>query len=108
MRDIAGLATVCGMVLDIPSIGIAKSTLVGTASAGVGLRELKVGKKTVGFVTGHDGATRYWSPGYSVPLATLKRIIEAESLVCLKSITEADRSSRQGRASSGTGNRQSS
>src|ERR1700730_5246754 len=96
----AGLATICGMVLGIPSVGIGKSTLAGTAVvAGQGLDKLAIGQRSVGFVT-RQGAKRYWSPGYSVSLPELERIIEKEAPVCLQAIAKADRSAKEARPSS--------
>jgi deoxyribonuclease V len=94
----AGLATVCGMVLGVPSVGIAKSPLVGTVSIGEGEGRLVLGGRTVGFVTSAGGAKRYWSPGYSVTLAGLGRVIEEQAAVCLGALREADRASRRARA----------
>lgn len=92
----AGLATVCGMVLGIPSIGIAKSLLVGRIASGQGdLAKVVHGGKTVGFAVKTDGATKYWSPGYSVSLTELKSVIRSLASECLLAMRESDRAARK-------------
>ncbi len=95
-----GLATVCGMVLGIPSIGVAKSLLVGEVSPARGLDRIVLGPKTVGFVTAWEGTRRYWSPGFSVTLSLLRSIIAAQGRDCLRALEEADRASKRARSSS--------
>lgn len=91
----AGLATVCGMVLGVPSIGLAKSLLVGGLVSGKGnlTRIVKEGK-TVGFVTETSGFARYWSAGYSVTLRELRSVIRRYALACLRAMAESDREAR--------------
>jgi deoxyribonuclease V len=100
----AGLATVCGMVLRIPSVGIAKSLLVGEESPGDGLGRIVLGRRTVGFVTTVAGAKRYWSAGYSVTLASLRSVIRRQGPACILAVGEADRAARQARSSYIRGN----
>lgn len=90
----AGLATICGMVLGIPSIGIAKSLLTGSAVAGGGRDTIKLRGKTVGFVS-RDGGARYWSPGYSVSLRQLESIIKRYAPVCLAAMSDSDRAAKE-------------
>ena len=89
----AGLATVAGMLLRIPSVGIAKSLLVGRIEKadGSGLERIVYGGCVVGFVTGRGRERRYWSPGYSVKLSDLKRIIAVYGDACLLCLNEAHR-----------------
>ena len=90
----AGLATICGIVLGIPSIGIAKSLLVGREAPGEdGLSQIVYERKKVGVSTRMFGK-RYWSPGFSVSMSELKAIISKYMGTCLKSLAEADRTSR--------------
>jgi deoxyribonuclease V len=92
----AGLATICGMVIGIPSIGCTKSLLVGTIARGKGDLDRIVNKKrTVGFVTKSNGVTRYWSPGYSVSLRWLESSIGRYAPVCLRAMSESDRTARE-------------
>lgn len=92
----AGLATVCGMVLGIPSVGIAKSLLVGrVASGGGGLAKIVHDGKTVGFAVKTDGVTRYWSAGYSVSLGELKSVIRECVSMCLLAMSESDRAAKK-------------
>ena len=91
----AGLATVCGMILGIPSIGIAKSLLVGTTVIHESVdksEELFVyNGRVVGLVVIIDGVRRYWSPGYSVSLRMLRRLVRNHARVCLLSMMESHR-----------------
>jgi deoxyribonuclease V len=91
----AGLATICGIVLGIPSLGMAKSPLVGTVlGPRNGLGRMVYDGRTVGFVSEKGGAKRYWSPGYSVSLRELRSIIDRYASVCLRAMAESDRASR--------------
>ena len=86
-----GLATVCGMVLGVPSIGIAKSGLVGKVSPyRSGLQKMVYNGRCVGYVT-LDAKKRYWSPGYSVSAVGLERVISKHGNVCLSALEEAHR-----------------
>ena len=89
----AGLATVAGMLLGIPSVGIAKSLLVGRVekAGGSGLARIVYRGSVVGFVTGSGRQRRYWSPGYSVTQRGLMRIIAVYREACLRCLTEAHR-----------------
>jgi deoxyribonuclease V len=92
----AGLATVCGIVLGIPSVGIAKSLLVGkVVRAGGDLDRIVYNERTVGFVTGAGGRTRYWSTGYSISLRGLENLIIRHGNVCLRAMSESDRTARE-------------
>jgi len=92
----AGLATICGVVLGIPSIGIAKSLLVGKALHGEGdLDRIAYEGRTVGFAVDTRGLRRYWSGGYSVSLGELKSVIERYGSTCLEAMSEADRAARE-------------
>jgi len=90
----AGLATICGMVLGIPSIGIAKSLLVGIVEESEEtIRRMTYNGKVVGFATG-NGTTKYWSPGHSVSLDDLETLILRDGPTCLKLMSESDRMSK--------------
>jgi deoxyribonuclease V len=92
----AGLATVGGMVLGIPSVGIAKSLLVGNVTrSNEGPDTIEFKGRTVGFVTGTGAARRYWSPGYSVGLRDLRFVMGTYAETCLRAMSEADRASRE-------------
>jgi deoxyribonuclease V len=87
----AGLATVCGMVLGIPSIGIAKSLLVGSVEGGEGtVRRIVYNGNVVGFAAARE-APRYWSPGYSVSLDEVEILMEEVGPTCLKLMQESHR-----------------
>jgi deoxyribonuclease V len=92
----AGMATACGMALGIPSVGVAKSLLVGTVtSAGPGFGRIVLGGRTVGLCTGTGGAARYWSPGFSVSLGQLESVIRRYAPVCLRAMSQSDRASKE-------------
>jgi len=89
-----GLATVCGMLLGTPSIGIAKSLLVGRIEKHTTeLAKIKHEGKTVGYVT--FSPKRYWSPGYSISIANLESIIQMYGNVCLDSISSSDQRAKK-------------
>ena len=91
----AGLATICGMVLGIPSIGIAKSMLVGEVEAGDEvIRRMTYNAKVVGFAA-EKGGKRYWSPGYSVSLDLLETLMREQGPTCLKLMLESHRLAKQ-------------
>ena len=91
----AGLATICGMVLGIPSIGIAKSILVGEVEpGGHATRRMTYNGKVVGFAA-RDGGKKYWSPGYSVSLDFLETLMREQGSTCLKLMLESHRLARQ-------------
>lgn len=92
----AGLAVVCGMILGIPSVGIAKSLLVGRVASGEGsLAKIVYDGKTVGFAVKMGGVTRYWSTGYSVSLRELKSVIRRYAPVCLRAMSESDKAAKE-------------
>lgn len=83
-----GLVTICGMGLRVPSIGIAKSKLIGrTSRHRHELQIIEYGGKKVGYLT--QRPTRYWSPDYSVSMAELERIILQNGGTCMKALVEA-------------------
>jgi deoxyribonuclease V len=90
----SGLATICGMVLGIPSIGIAKSMLVGEVEAEDGrrrgaIRRITYDGRVVGFAAGKP--MRYWSPGYSVSLDDLENLMPEQGPICLRLMQESHR-----------------
>jgi len=88
----AGLAKTVGIVSQIPSIGIAKSLLVGVAREREGgFGEIEERGRSIGFVTGSRRDRRYWSPGYSVTMWRLAKIIRAYREDCLRCLAEAHR-----------------
>lgn len=89
-----GLATICGMVVHIPSIGLAKSSLVGQVqTCREGLSVMKYKGRKVGYVTSNP--KRYWSPGYAVSTDELLRIISQHGDSCLRSLLEAHKVARR-------------
>ena len=91
----AGLATICGMVLGLPSIGIAKSMLVGSVEAGDGaVQRITYNGRVVGFAAG-NGSKKYWSPGYSVSLKCLEILMREQGPTCLKLMLESHRLAKE-------------
>jgi len=83
------------MVLRVPSIGVAKSLLVGrVVRYKEGIERLMYDLRVVGFATGHGRARRHWSPGFSISLDELERIILIYGDTCLTSLNRADLLSR--------------
>lgn len=88
-----GLATICGMVLHLPSIGVAKSHLIGKALPyHGGLLVIKHEGRNTGFVTSEP--RRYWSSGNAVSEAELERIVSENRAACLKALQEAHKLAR--------------
>ncbi len=86
--DGRGLATICGKVLGIPSIGIAKTLLTGSIkSYKENLGKITYRDKEVGFVTRR--IKKYWSYGYSVSLKELEVILEKHGVVCAETLHQA-------------------
>ena len=86
-----GLATVAGMVLGVPSVGIAKSLLVGVPIPTGGLQKIVYRGITVGFVNRTNGSRRYWSPGYAVDIKELASLIRNHAQTCLSAMSHSHR-----------------
>src|SRR5579863_132180 len=87
-----GLASICGMVLGIPSIGISKSLLVREVLPYKdNLSKLRFRGREVGYVSGSQKKRRrnFWSPGYAVTLEVLEEILSKYEQTCLKALTKA-------------------
>jgi len=83
------------MVLGIPSIGIAKSLLVGRVEPGEeGVRRITYNSEVVGFASG-NAAVRYWSPGYSVSLEELEVLMPEHGPTCLRLMRESHRLAKE-------------
>jgi deoxyribonuclease V len=92
----AGLATICGMVLGIPSVGIAKSLLVGrVVPSAWGIEKIVHESRTVGFVTRVGDVPRYWSPGYSISLGSLRLLVQRHGPACLEMMAESHKTARK-------------
>jgi deoxyinosine 3'endonuclease (endonuclease V) len=84
-----GLATICGMLLGKPAVGIAKSKLVGDIVQYKPQLDklLAHGRDCLGYVT--YSPRRFWSPGFSVSTKSLESIIRDFGGICLKAIAES-------------------
>jgi len=93
----AGLAVFVGLVLDTPSIGVAKSLLVGDLGPREGIYSpLMLHGSTVGYlVEPAESKAFYVSPGYGVPVASIRSIMRLIGEEYPKVLSEADRFSRE-------------
>ena len=91
----AGLATVCGMVLGLPTVGMAKSLMRGTAVASGGeTGPIMSGDRWVGLAERTGASRRYWSPGHGVSTRQLATIVSRYGQICLQAMRESDRAAR--------------
>ncbi len=92
----AGLARICGMVLGLPSIGIAKSLLIGEVREdGKVLGRMVHDGRIIGFVTKVGGSARYWSPGHAITVRQLESLIGGWGDACLRAMAESHRASKR-------------
>jgi deoxyinosine 3'endonuclease (endonuclease V) len=90
------MATTVGIVLRVPSIGIAKSKLVGTLGKSEnGMEPLIHEGRTVGYAARFGSSLRYWSPGYSVNLSELRAVLGRYGHICLNALAESHRLARR-------------
>ncbi|MEM3095419.1 MAG: endonuclease V [Nitrososphaerota archaeon] len=75
---LCGLATLLGFILGRPSVGVAKSLLVGEVYVTKsGPAEIRYCGEVVGFAVGHSGRWRFYvSQGYGVSLGDVRRVVE--------------------------------
>ncbi len=91
----AGLAVFVGLVLDTPSLGVAKSRLVGeVGEVKEGFAPLILDDSTVGFRVESVGRRFFISPGYGVEVDSIKGILKRIGEEYPKVLLEADRISR--------------
>jgi deoxyinosine 3'endonuclease (endonuclease V) len=93
-----GLATTCGKILGIPSIGIAKTHLIGEeVPYRNGLKRLECDDRVIGYVT--EEPKRYWSAGFSTRVEDVEKIIQSRTAhLCLKALRLAHAAAKQGMA----------
>ena len=88
----AGMAIICGAVLSMPSVGIAKSPFVGTEIPfRQGISKIVYNGETVGFATSFYKKKRYWSPGFCFSINSLLKFIEDYWQISMKAMTVAHR-----------------
>jgi deoxyribonuclease V len=95
----AGLATVIGVLLDQPTVGVAKRLLVGEVEdSGKALARIVYGGRCVGYRVKPEGCRAFYvSPGHKVGLSGVKRIIQLLGLRYPDALREADRLARSWR-----------
>jgi deoxyribonuclease V len=92
----AGLATVIGVLLDLPTVGVAKRLLVGEVedSSKVISRIVYEGR-CVGYRVKPEGCRAFYvSPGHRIGLRGVRRIIQLLGLRYPDALREADRLAR--------------
>lgn len=91
----AGLAVFVGLTLDIPSLGVAKSRLVGEiGEVEDGYAPITLDGSTVGFRVETASRPLFVSPGYGVHLGSIRDILRRLGEGFPKVLLEADRISR--------------
>ncbi len=93
----AGLATIIGILLDKPTIGIAKNLLVGEADEDdKPLTKILYKGICVGYQIKPKGSRRFYaSPGYKIGLQSVRRIIQLLGLRYPRALEEADRLAKE-------------
>jgi deoxyribonuclease V len=92
----AGLAVFLGLVLDTPTLGVAKSRLVGeVGEVEDRFAPLNLDGSTVGFLIESAGRRFFISPGYGVHLVSIRGILGRIGEEYPKALLEADRISRE-------------
>ncbi|MFQ6135274.1 MAG: endonuclease V [Nitrososphaerales archaeon] len=92
----AGLAVFVGLILDTPSLGVAKSRLVGeVGEVEDRFAPLILDGSTVGFMVESAGRRFFISPGYGVQVGSIRGILRHIGEEYPKVLLEADRISRE-------------
>ena len=87
----AGLAVFLGLLLGKPSLGVAKSLMVGEEEGGV----VKVGGEVLGYRFGGGGTRRFYvSPGYMIDVGDIPVLMESLGPGYPPALREADRLAR--------------
>ena len=92
----AGLATVIGVLLDLPTVGVAKRLLVGDVEeSGKVISRIVYKGRCVGYRVKPEGCRAFYvSPGHKVGLSGVRRIIQLLGLRYPDVLKEADRLAR--------------
>lgn len=92
----AGLAVFVGLLLDTPSLGVAKSLLIGeVGEVEEGFAPVTLDGSTVGFSVKSRGRRFYVSHGYGVRIGSVKNIIKRLGGAYPEALLEADKMSRR-------------
>ncbi len=98
----AGLATILGILLQKPAIGIAKSLLAGHVEAGNTISKVKIGKKVEGFMIKQDGMKYYASQGNLISLDEILNFLKLRDYSYPEELKIADKLSKSFRMKSQT------
>ena len=91
-----GLAVFLGLILDKPTIGVAKSLLVGSEGRGEEFGEVKVGEETLGYWFKFKGSRKFYaSPGYLVTVEQIPVLIDKLGRTYPKALAYADKLSKK-------------
>lgn len=95
----AGLATIIGILVDKPTVGVAKRLLVGEViERDKVLARILYQNRCVGFRVKPEGSRAFYvSPGHKIGLAAVRRIIQLLDLRYPEVLKEADRLARSQR-----------
>lgn len=92
----AGLAVILGFILDMPSLGVAKSLLVGVEGEGEEMGPIYLDDKVLGYWFRRNGRRRFYvSPGYRVGVGDVPRIVERVGPGYPEVMRLADRAARE-------------
>jgi deoxyribonuclease V len=97
----AGLATIVGVLMDRPTVGVAKSILKGKVGGTGKVRPVFIDGKVEGWFVDGDRPF-YVSPGNRMGLMEVKKWIKGRGCVYPVELVEADRLSRELRGTSGS------
>ncbi len=91
-----GLAVFLGLALNKPTLGIAKSLLVGSEREGGWFGEVEVSGEVLGYwFKPKEGRTFYASPGYMIDVRQVPKIIEMLGLRYPEPLKYADKMSKE-------------
>lgn len=88
-----GIACMIGLIYGAPTIGVAKSLLVGEVGGGR-IAEIRLGGEVVGYAVRGEGGRFYISPGHMVDLDSLITILDIFAYEYPWILREADRLAR--------------
>lgn len=91
----AGLATVVGILLDIPTIGIAKKLLYGKVISKGHINPVVVDEKVEGFEVISGGKKFYASPGNRLDAEAVYEFLKVRGFLFPKELDLADRESKR-------------
>jgi len=90
-----GLAVILGFILEKPTLGIAKSLLVGFEAEGKEFGEVRINDRALGYWFKFPGSRKFYaSPGYLIDVKQIPRLIEKLGNKYPDALTHADKLSK--------------